>query len=89
MSRGGNTTARGYGYEHQRLRAVLSREAIGTACHLCGEVMEAGEPLALDHSTDRRGYRGMVHARCNAQDGARRGNRMRGRRGDGGAFPPA
>lgn len=34
----------------------------------------------LDHTPDRRGYRGVAHAKCNTSEGARRGNARRGRR---------
>ena len=67
------TRARGYGTEHQALRARLLPLAIGTACPLCGDVMGEGDELHLDHTEDRSGYRGIVHAACNVADGARRG----------------
>lgn len=83
------TTERGYGRLHQLARAGLLQEAYGQACHFCGLLMAEGQDLCLDHTQDRRGYRGMVHARCNYRDGAIRGNRMRARRYSGGAIPPA
>lgn len=67
------TTLRGYDREHQKLRAKLLPLAYGKLCHLCGEVMEEGEALHLDHTENRTGYRGMSHAACNVLDGARRG----------------
>lgn len=68
----GTSTDRGYGSRHQRLRADLAPKAIGKTCHLCGKPMLADQPLALDHTEDRTGYRGMVHLSCNAADGGRR-----------------
>lgn len=68
---------RGYGYQHQRLRRALLADAIGRDCPHCGLPMLAGEPLDLDHTTDRNGYRGMAHASCNRSEGAKRGNAMR------------
>ncbi len=64
---------RGYGTEHQRLRAQLLPLAHGKPCHLCGVVMREGDDLHLDHTEDRSGYRGMSHAACNVLDGAKRG----------------
>lgn len=64
---------RGYGAEHQKLRAELLPTAYGKPCHLCGDVMEEGDDLHLDHTPDRAGYRGFAHALCNYRDGARRG----------------
>ncbi len=64
--------ARGYGTAHQKLRAELLPYAYGTDCVLCGDVMEEGEDLHLDHTEDRSDYRGFAHARCNVRDGARR-----------------
>ncbi|MEU0040234.1 hypothetical protein [Streptomyces sp. NPDC006333] len=81
MARTGNTTADGYGYEHQQLRRVLLAEAYGRPCHHCGLAMLPGQRLDLDHTADRSGYRGMAHASCNRSDGARRGNAMRRRPG--------
>lgn len=77
MPRKGDSKARGYGYEHTRLRAALLPSAYGKPCPLCGRTMQRGEALDLDHSPDRLGYRGMAHASCNRADGARRGNAAR------------
>lgn len=68
----GSAAERGYGREHRALRAELAPQAIGKTCHFCGEPMLAGQALALDHTEDRTGYRGMVHLSCNAADGGRR-----------------
>jgi hypothetical protein len=78
-----NTTARGYGYEHQRLRAALLPQAYGHHCpHWgidpeCTGPMLPGQPLDLDHTDDRTNYRGMAHAPCNRRAGARKGNAAR------------
>lgn len=73
----GSTTARGYGYEHQRIRrdalaALREREAMGaeTLCTRCTRPVHTGQPLDLDHTDDRSGYRGLAHRSCNR--GARR-----------------
>lgn len=70
----GNTTKRGYGAKHQRLRETTIADAIDTPCHFCGEPMLVGQPLHLDHTEDRSAYRGFAHAQCNRRDGALRGN---------------
>lgn len=68
----GSSTERGYGTDHRKLRAQLAPAAIGTNCHFCGQPIEAGQKVALDHTEDRTGYRGIVHLACNAADGGRR-----------------
>lgn len=68
-----STSARGYGSAHQKLRAEMLPLAYGTPCHFCAVVMREGDYLHLDHTEDRVGYRGMVHAACNLRDGSRRG----------------
>jgi hypothetical protein len=60
-----STTQRGYGSRHQALRRALLPRAIGTPCVRCGEPMLADQPLDLDHTDDRTGYRGFAHAECN------------------------
>ena len=69
-----STTARGYGYAHQRLRAALLPQAYGKPCPRCGETMERGQDLDLGHTDDRTGYQGMEHASCNRRDGADKTN---------------
>ena len=68
----GSSTARGYGTQHRKLRAQLAPAAIGTTCHFCGQPILTGQKVALDHTEDRTGYRGIVHLTCNAADGGRR-----------------
>lgn len=73
-SRGG-TAARGYGGAHTRLRrALLAKLEAGAVMHcpLCGVRLRVGEDLALDHTADRRAYRGLAHRRCNDSDGGKR-----------------
>jgi len=70
-----NTTQRGYGSRHRRRREALLQLALGQPCPLCGELMRAGQPLDLDHSTpliDNPTSLGdrVTHARCNRR-GAR------------------
>lgn len=76
----GSTTARGYGYQHEKLRRALLGEAYGQLCHFCNEPMLPGQKLHLDHTPDRAAYRGFAHAECNQRDGGRRGGqRTRGK----------
>lgn len=73
----GSTTRNDYGYAHQRLRAALLPSAIGRPCPRCGQTMRPGEPLDLDHTDNRAGYRGMCHSTCNRAAGARKTNAAR------------
>lgn len=76
-----NTTARGYGYQHQQTRKALAPlVATGTVkCTLCPELIKPGEPWDLDHADGKQAYRGPAHASCNRSEGAARGNRQRRR----------
>jgi hypothetical protein len=66
-----NTTARDYGANHQRARRqALATLIDGTPCPRCGLPMDHSQPLDLDHTDDRAGYRGLAHRRCNARAGA-------------------
>lgn len=67
------TSRRGYGTAHQKLRAELLPLAYGARCHFCGDLMQEGDDLHLDHTEDRSGYRGITHSACNIADGSRRG----------------
>lgn len=71
----GRTTARGYGAEHQRLRAkyaplVNRGEA---TCWRCGDPIQPGTPWDLGHDdNDRTIYQGPEHQRCNRATSGRR-----------------
>lgn len=73
----GNTTARGYGAEHQRLRAYWAPQVAAgrVVCWRCGEVIRPGEPWDLGHNdADRTKYEGPEHrGRCNRSVGGRKG----------------
>ena len=71
----------GYGWHHQKLRQQMLPHAWGTLCHFCGLPMIPGQPLDLDHTDDRRSYRGMTHRACNRADGARKVNAKRNSKG--------
>lgn len=83
--RRGTTTERGYGREHQKVRASWSPlvDAGMVQCHAVICVMptrwiEPGSKWHLGHTADRSGWTGPEHQRCNTADGGRR--RGRGRR---------
>jgi hypothetical protein len=63
----GSTTQRGYGSSHQRARKFYLSQLVDgeTECHWCGNTMYRSQPLDLDHTDDRKGYRGLAHAWCN------------------------
>lgn len=64
----GSTTARGYGPEHQRLRALWTPlVATGTVtCWRCTELIQPNQPWDLGHADhDRTVYRGPEHRACN------------------------
>ncbi len=63
-----NTTERGYGSNHQRLRKRLapSVERGEVTCWRCGKWIRPGTPWDLGHDDyDRSITRGAEHARCN------------------------
>ena len=66
-----STTARGYGAEHQRLRAQYEPtvKAGHAACARCGEPIGPDALWELDHSDDRDAYIGPSHRACNRRDG--------------------
>ena len=83
MTSRAGTSARGYGGKHQALRKRLAvLVASGRAvCWRCGRAIYPGQSWDLGHDDrDRTIYRGPEHARCNRSSGARRGNKMRGKR---------
>jgi hypothetical protein len=63
-----STTARGYGWEHQKVRARVAR-AVRTGqavCWRCGLRIHPNTPWDLGHDDrDRRLYRGPEHRACN------------------------
>ena len=71
-----STTARGYGAEHQQLRAQLLPSAYGKPCTRCGKPLLPGQALHFDHNDARTGYLGFAHAWCNKRAGARKGSRI-------------
>jgi hypothetical protein len=68
-----------YGVEHERLRAELLPDAVGSICPRCGEPIEAGQAVDLGHvdggAPDE--YQGLEHAACNRRAAAVRGNQAR------------
>lgn len=77
--------ARGYGYEHRKVRAAwlaqLERDGVGVCC-IGGEPIYAQQALLprnhpkalmLDHTPDRQSYRGLACRAHNGQDGSVRG----------------
>ncbi|MEV6847625.1 endonuclease domain-containing protein [Actinoplanes sp. NPDC051411] len=70
------TTQKGYGWAHQRARQrALAAVEDGTACSRCGGPMWRAQArlLDLDHTDDRRGYRGLAHRACNRRAGQAKG----------------
>ncbi len=66
------TTGRGYGWTHQQAKAEACRRyRPGQPCVRCHQPMRVADPrtLHLDHTDDRRGYRGLAHPRCNTRAG--------------------
>lgn len=70
VRRKGTTSARGYGWSHQRARAhALATLHDGDPCPRCGGPMYRGQALDLDHADDRASYHGLAHATCNRRAG--------------------
>ena len=67
-----STTARGYGWAHQKARKAALPYAVGSACTRCGGVIESTVGIHYDHSDDRTYYLGWAHASCNVKAGARK-----------------
>jgi hypothetical protein len=68
MPKRGDTTARGYGTRHQKLRAQIKPyvEAGQANCWRCGRAIHPGMPWDLGHDDDdRTQYRGPEHVKCN------------------------
>lgn len=77
-----STTARGYGTEHQALRARWASEvAAGRAycaevvCIMSDRWIPPGSAWDLAHGATRQTYRGPAHMRCNRSEGGKRGAR--------------
>ena len=77
----GDTTARGYGWLHQRTRAAWAPlvAAGQVCCARCGHPIVPGQPWDLGHTEDRTGYTGPEHRSCNRAAGARKANASRQR----------
>lgn len=75
--RRGDTSQRGYGREHARLRREWARKVTAgqVDCARCGGPIQPDEPWHLDHADDREGYLGPSHARCNESAAGRKGRR--------------
>lgn len=70
----GNTSARGYGAEHQKLRRKIDPlvRAGHAVCWRCGQRIPAGAAWDLGHDDhDRTRYRGPEHVACNRATAAR------------------
>jgi hypothetical protein len=69
------TNPRGYGAEHQAVRAkyaALVASGLAT-CARCGGPIAKGAPFDLDHDDSRGGYLGVSHPGCNRTAGAKLG----------------
>lgn len=79
----GNTTARGYGNNHQTLRrrwapvvaagGVICAKAAEGKCLHDDPVIDPTGPWDLGHNDDRTGYTGPEHVVCNRAAGGSRG----------------
>ena len=85
MPRHRSTTERGYGNDHQALRArwAPSVAAGQVFCHarrclMPNRLIRPGMAWDLGHTPDRTAHTGPEHMRCNRSEGAARGNRLRG-----------
>jgi hypothetical protein len=74
----GETTRKGYGTAHQRLRAVWVRRiaAGGVCCAHCGLPILPGMLFDLGHTDGRSGYVGPEHRHCNRAKAARKRNAL-------------
>lgn len=84
----GSTAERGYGSEHEKLRAewkpLVDAGQAWCAETVCvnpgGRWIKPGTPWHLAHKTDRSGYKGPAHEGCNCADGGRRSRSRRPKR---------
>jgi hypothetical protein len=69
-----STTARGYGWTHQKERAKWKPyvDAGMCICPRCGQPIQPGSLWDLDHTDDRAGYLGPSHRACNRSTSGRR-----------------
>ncbi len=79
MSGKGGTSARGYGWQHQKARkAALASFVPGQPCVRCNKPMTSRAGLELDHDDDDRSrYNGLAHAECNRRAGGQKAQRQR------------
>lgn len=82
-----NTTARGYGWAHQKERARLTplvdagqAYCMQPVCVHRDRWIRPGTPWALGHNDTRTAWIGPVHADCNQLDGASKGGRVKAAR---------
>jgi hypothetical protein len=75
----GGTTAEGYGFPHQQLRAqwdVVVQDGRAfcceTVCVMPKRWIKPGTKWHLAHNEDRSGYKGPAHAKCNLAERNRR-----------------
>ena len=76
----GTTTQRGYGHQHQKLRHEWEQRMAHGAqptCPRCHQPIRSGQPWQLDHNSQRTGWLGPSHTRCNEQAGQANSTRMR------------
>jgi hypothetical protein len=80
MPRPGNTTDRGYGWDHQQLREQWRPEVeagrvdcAAVVCLMPSRRIRPGQEWQLGHTDDRSGYHGPEHRRCNESAGGRKG----------------
>jgi hypothetical protein len=71
-------------HKARRARLAADVNAGRMTCARCGQPIEPGQPWALDHRDDRKGYLGPSHQSCNAAAGAQRRHELR--RGNGNRF---
>lgn len=77
----GTTTERGYGADHQTVRAQVAPmvEAGAATCWRCGDPIDPDGPWDLGHDDhDRSIYRGPEHPGCNRATSSRRRRRRQG-----------
>lgn len=75
VNRKRSSTARGYGYQHQRLRKRWTARIAqgGVTCWRCGTPINPGDDWDLGHDDhDRTRYRGAECRRCNRATSGRR-----------------